>query len=40
MPTTGKLSLSNLVGIGSRRQVDGLDDEIVEINCGRTMSEK
>ena len=31
---------SSLVGIGSRRQVDGLDEEIVEINCGRSMSEK
>ena len=36
----GKTSLSNLVGIGSRRQVDGLDAVIVEESSGRSTGEK
>ena len=36
----GKTSLSSLVGMGSRRQVEGLDDEIVEISSGRLTGEK
>lgn len=30
--TRGKASLSNLVGMGLRRQIDGFDEEIVDDN--------
>ena len=40
MLTRGKTSLSSLVGIGSRRQVDDLDEEISEVSLWRSIGEK
>lgn len=36
----GKTSLSSLVGMGSRRRVDGFDELIVEISSARSMAKK
>ena len=36
----GKTSLSSPVGMGSKRQVDGLDEEIVEVSLERSIGEK
>ena len=36
----GKTSLSIPVGMGSKRQVDGLDEEIVEVSLERSIGEK
>lgn len=36
----GKTSLSSQVGIGSKRQVDGLDEEIVEVSSERSIGAK
>ncbi|KAF3694332.1 hypothetical protein EXN66_Car010008 [Channa argus] len=36
----GKASLSSLVGIGSSRQVVGLDEVIIEVSSERSMDKK
>ena len=40
MLTEGNTSLSSLVGIGSKRQVDGFDEVIIEVNSVRLTGEK
>lgn len=39
VPNKGKTSLSSLVRMGSKRQVDVLDLEIVKVNWCRSMGE-
>lgn len=36
----GKVSLNSLVGIGSKRHVDDLNEETVEISTERSIGEK
>ena len=40
MLSKSKTSLSSLVGMESRRQVDGLDEEIIEISWLKLIGEK
>ena len=40
VPIKGTTSLSSLVGMGSNRQVDVFDEEIIEVNWWRLTAEK